>query len=235
MKIFFISFLVGIMASIPLFANADSTHFGTVRLQINDGAAQTYFARNATLYRNVALSYDKSLQIQSEDLREQYFYVQLTEGTHNVLHLILDATAPVLESGWAYSYDVYLDLGETLNDTVFYDGVDSLAFMFPNGEFTRGLRYAKNQTGQFYIRSKAERYGVAGLFHTGFEYPLTGQADAFDRISLSGTLQIPETHLRQGGPGGISRVSTRKNNLGRNLLLSAILTAVLAATVMLTK
>lgn len=234
MKIFFISFILGIMGSVHLFANADSTHFGTVSLQINDGAAQTYFARNATLYRNVALSYDKSLQIQSEDLRQQFFYVQLTEGTHYVLHLILDAAA-TLDSGLTYSYDVYFDLGNTLNESVSYDGVDSLAFVFPNGEFTRGMRYAKNQTGQFNIRSEANQYGVAGTFSTEFEYPLTIGANVFDRISLSGTLRIPEANLRQGGPGGISQVASRKSNLGRNLLLSAILTAVLAATVLLTK
>ena len=214
------------------FAQADAANFGKISIQFNDDTPQIYYAKNATLYRNVSVDYDTTLQVQGEKATQRYYYSQLSKGKHYVLHLILDAEQSVLGKGITPGYDVYFDLGDTLTDPLQITDVDSQVFFYKDGEFSMEKYYSRNQSGVFSLPSGEEGLGISGRFSTVFEFPSPNQPESFDRISFEGDLNIPGENLYRGREGGISRVSPQKGKVVRNLLIAAALAGVILISVL---
>jgi len=214
------------------FAQPDTTNFGKIAIQFNDDTPQVYYAKNATLYRNVSVDYDTTLQVQGEKATQRYYYSQLSKGNHYVLHLILDAEQSVLGKGIAPGYDVYLDLGDTLTDSLQFSDVDSQVFLYKNGEFSMEKNYSRNQSGVFNLPVEGEGLGIFGSFSTVFEYPSPNQPGVYDHVSFDGTLKIPGENLYRGREGGISQVSPQKGKVVRNLLIAAALAGVILISVL---
>ncbi len=232
-KLFFLLIFFVVLSNLSIcFAQQDTTNFGKIAVQFNDDTPQIYFAKKATLYRNVSIDYDTTLQIQGKNTTQRYYYSQFTKGRHYVIHLILDAEQSVLGKGISPGYDVYLDLGDTLLESLQFSDVDSQVFIYKDGEFSKEKKYSQNQSGTFNFPGEPSDEGISGSFATVFEYPSSNQSGGYDRISLNGNLKIPGENLYRGREGGISQVSPQKGKVVRNLLVAAALAGVILISVL---
>ncbi len=207
------------------------THFGEIALQVGDGPEQTYYARTVTLYREVSIVYDTTLQMQTDDHSQLFFYPQLHHGNHFVLHMMLSPLEKPGKEKETEFFDVYFDLGDTLPEVLQVEGVDSTVFFCRDGLFIARRMYSRDLKGTFQIR-RVPGMGeyVSGALDVQFQFPAPEDSLRMERIVLRGELSIPEANLRKGTVTGLTTTeAVQKRRFKRNLLVAAVLTVFIVA------
>lgn len=216
---------VAVLAALTLHAQDD---FGTVTVTLDDGTPVAHRVENATLYKDVDLSYDTTLFVRSDSVGDFYYYPQFNQGRRYVLHLILasgESGAGEPES----SFDVYFDLGDTLRQPLTLTGVDSAAYAFQGGLFSKSRQYSTGQEGTFDLAYDEAIGTVEGRFDTRFDFATDPGLAERHRVAMAGDLRIPESKVLVGKEGSLAPQEVRKDDFQRNIVIALITVAFVVA------
>jgi len=224
-----IIWLFNILFISVMLAQSEPDKFGNVAVQINDEPERAFDVESAVFYRNVTVNYDTTVYLKSKNLKSKnttnmLFSPQLSKGDSYVLHLILAAAEPS-QPGQTSSYDVYMNLGDTLWQQLEILDADSLTFIHPNGILTTDKFYSTGQTGQFNLVTSESGALISGTFQTEFDFPIPDRGQEYSHIKMRGNLNIPEGILREGQETAIAAVKDTKKNRTRNIIFAVLLSA----------
>lgn len=219
-----IIWLFNILFISAIMAQSEPDMFGSVMVQINDEPERTFYVESAVFYRNVTVNYDTTVYLKSQSTTNMLFSPQLSKGNNYVLHLILTAAEPP-QPDQTFSYDVYMNLGDTLWQQLEILDADSLTFIHPNGILTTDKLYSAGQTGQFNLVSSESGARISGTFQTEFDFPISDRGEEYSHIKMRGELDIPEGNLREGQETAIATVRDTKKNRTRNIVFAVLLSA----------
>lgn len=221
-----IFWLFNILFISAMLAQSESGEFGKVMVQINDEPERSFYVESAVFYRNVTVNYDTTVYLKSGNTTNMLFSPQLSKGNSYVLHLILTSVEPP-QPDQTSTYDVYMNLGDTLWQQLEILNADSLTFIHPNGILTTDKLYSTHQTGQFNLVTNESGALISGTFQTEFDFPLPDRSEEYSHISMKGELNIPEGNLREGQETAIAAVKDTSKNRTRNILFAVLLSAFL--------
>lgn len=207
-----------------LFAQPQPERFGEVYVQVNEEPETFYYAETVVLYRSVSVDYDTTVYIKSPTASEQLYSPQLSKGNNYVVHLILTA-ADTTARGRFSTYDVFINLGDTLWEQLEILDADSLTFIHPNGILTSDKFFSSHQTGKFDLVASQDGSRIGGNFHTEFDFPIPGMAIDTSHVKMRGQLNIPESSVRTGEETAITGAEKSKKNLTRNIAFAVLLSA----------
>lgn len=219
-----ILWLLNILFISAMLAQSEPGQFGTVMVQIDNEPERTFFVESAIFYRNVTVNYDTTVYLKSQSATEILFSPQLSKGNSYVLHLILTPAEPP-RPNQASSYDVYMNLGDTLWQQLEILDADSLTFINPNGVLTTDKLYSARQTGQFNLVTSENGARISGDFQTEFDFPVSGRGEEYSHVKMRGNLDIPEGNLREGQETAIASVKNTRKNRTRNIIFAVLLSA----------
>jgi len=219
-----ITWLFNILFISAMLAQSEPGQFGKVMVQINNEPERTFNVESAVFYRNVTVNYDTTVFLKSKSTTNMLFSPQLSKGDSYVLHLILTAAEPP-QPNQTSTYDVYMNLGDTLWQQLEILDADSLTFIHPNGILTTDKLYSTRQTGQFNLVTSENEARISGTFQTEFDFPISDRGEEYSHIKMRGELDIPEGNLREGQETAIAEVKNTKKNRTRNILFAVLLSA----------
>lgn len=219
-----IIWLFNILLISVMLAQSEPEKFGNVLVQINEEPERTFYVESAVFYRNVTVNYDTTVYLKSKSTTNMLFSPQLSRGNSYVLHLILTA-AERSQPDQTSSYDVYMNLGDTLWQQLEILDADSLTFIHPNGILTADKLYSASQAGQFNLVTSESGARISGTFQTEFDFPIPDRGEEYSHIKMRGELNIPEGNLREGQETAITAVKDTKKNRTRNILFAVLLSA----------
>jgi hypothetical protein len=221
-----IFWLFNILFISAMLAQSEPGEFGKVMVQINDEPERSFYVESAVFYRNVTVNYDTTVYLKSGNTTNMLFSPQLSRGNSYVLHLILTSVEPP-QPDQISTYDVYMNLGDTLWQQLEILNADSLTFIHPNGILTTDKLYSTHQTGQFNLVTNESGALISGTFQTEFDFPLPDRSEEYSHINMKGELNIPEGNLREGQETAIAAVKDTSKNRTRNILFAVLLSAFL--------
>lgn len=219
-----IIWLFNILFISAILAQSEPDTFGNVKVQINEEPERNFYVESAVFYRNVTVNYDTTVYLKSKGATNMLFSPQLSKGNSYVLHLILTAAEPS-QPGQTSSYDVYMNLGDTLWQQLEILDADSLTFIHPNGILTTDKIYSAGQTGQFNLVTSESGALISGTFQTEFDFPIPDRGEGYSHVKMQGELNIPEGILREGQETAIASVKDTKKNRTRNIVFAVLLSA----------
>ena len=208
-------------------AQSQPEHFGQVYVQLNEDPEAVYYAETAVLYRGVSVDYDTTVFVKSGSDSERLYSPQLSKGNSYIVHLILTAADTAASKTRFTTYDVFINLGDTLWEQLEILDADSLTFIHPNGILTSDKLYSSHQTGKFNLIAGQDGSNIGGSFQTEFDFPTPGMEIATSHIKMRGQLNIPESSVRTGEETGITDPGKSKKNRTRNILFAVLLSAFL--------
>lgn len=218
MRLFFLSLLLLIQFS--FLAQGSETSFGSIKMQIDSGEANTYDINSAVLYQNASVSFDTIVQIQNEMSDEILYYPQILEGKDNILRLILALN----EENF---YDVIFNLGDSLQDAVVYNAADSKVFLSYDGQLKTFAQRTRNMNGQVLIAEPdSKQKQISGELNVSFELPLDPESMRVSTINLDGKFDVYIGEFRTVSLATGTPLKEKKKKYVNNLIVAAMLVAV---------
>ncbi len=192
--------------------------FGKVDLTIDALPAQSLVINRALLYRNVNIHYDSTVIIQNSAGMEVLYYPQLEEGKENVLRLILDRKSDSVKD----FYDMYFNLGDSIPDSLYWNGAAGKIFLAHNGE-ARPLRpRSRDIRGSIEIVDGDHNRAVTGRLDLNFQMPVLADDTVASRVALKGAFDVPVGKFQETSIGTVSEKKGKSSTYKRNLYLAII-------------
>lgn len=206
-----------------LVANIPS--IGEMSLQIGDQKKINYPVRQSLIYRRVTLAYDTTAFVQSDSASMVLFSPQFNRGENNVLRIIfgnLDSQTPDF-------YDLMVILGDTLKDTISWEGDSALVFLSRNGLLQSHQTWSKNINGRVIFSSSRKKEIQSGEMQ--LEFTLQGMDGlAFENhFNLSGKFELLVGDYRDISLGQTDSALKEKERKRQNIYWALIISVFLIA------
>ncbi|HFE63986.1 hypothetical protein B1H10_04830 [candidate division KSB1 bacterium 4484_188] len=208
------------------FSKDQADYFGEVSLKINSGPANDFIIERALLYRQVSVRYDSTALLQGKKWHQVLYYPQIEEGEKNVLRLIFSDKKDTLET----FYDLFIDLGDSVPDSVHWENEQSKLYLAYNGTAQNIQPESKNISGDILIIKSKKSEAVSGKFDLSFAAPLFNGENNVHNFHITGTFDVPVGEYKTTS---LATEKTRKalkkkykNNIYLALVLSAFIIAI---------
>jgi hypothetical protein len=200
-----------ICKTIPLFLiafsllNATNRELGEVTITIDEIDEQLYNIQNALLYKNVSIEYDSTVLIQNYEGNQILVYPQLREGSNNVLRLII---GEIQEPNRNF-YDIFLNLGSYISDTIHWTNEYNKVFLSKNGRTLPIEARSININGSINFRELDKKNRFAGQIHLEFDFPLI-YSGTLNHIKINGSYDVLSGEYREISMASASNGNIRK-------------------------
>lgn len=199
-------------------------NFGNLAIKIDDKNSQDYPIQRALLYRQVNVGYDSTVLVQNKDSQAILYYPQLDSGNENVLRLIVGEITKQKTD----FFDIFINLGDTIPDTVFFKNDTGKILLARNGRLGFSQPLSKNINGTLQVKSEKEKM-VAGQLDLNFTLPDFLQVNQTTQINFKGSFEVAVGDYRELTLGTTSSDKDTEKKRKRNIYLAVIFSAFLIA------
>ncbi len=208
--------LIGIL---PL--QAEEISFGHFFISLDNHPSVQYHIREALLYRRVAIRYDTTAQIQNNRGMEHLMYPQLERGTGNILRFL------IFEVGTARNdqfFDLFIDLGDSLPDSLVWNGQQGGIFLAYNAMLRPDKAEARNVKGKIVFVKIDENKEVEGHLKVEFDTRNATLDDQEHHILIEGDFKVPMGEFRAASLASVAKDKELESKYRRNIYLAIIMT-----------
>lgn len=207
---------------------ANQEEFENVKIQIDNLEQMNYALERAIIYRNVSITYDSTILIQSSESSQILFIPQLGKGKGNILRIILGD----ITKREKLSYDVYFLLGDEIPDTLLWGDEDNKIYMCINSIANTYVLQSKKINGHIIFTRDNKGNVVKGEVGVKFEIVSSNEQERIRQFNLDGlfTLAVGD-YLDISLEKSISEMK-RKNVRYRNILIG-VFAAIFVVTIYL--
>jgi len=193
---------------------------GKVSIRFDEQEPTEYNITGALLYQNVSLNYDTTSQIQDDNGTLYLYYPQFKDGSSNVLRLIM-----ARPDNREHFYDLFINLGDSLQEEIQFNGADSLVFWGEDGRLVPMKIYSHQIQGSVQLDKAQVGLRVTGRLALEFNYGL----DSLTHISVNGNFDVPVGKFREASITTGAPDKEKKAHYRRNLYAAIIISAILIA------
>ncbi len=195
---------------------ADQEKFGNVKVQIDNLEQMNYALERAIIYRNVSMTYDSTVFIQSSESSQILFIPQLSEGKGNILRIILGD----IRKRERVSYDVYFLLGDEIPDTLLWDDEDNKIYLSINGTANTYVLQSKKINGQIIFTRNNKGNVFKGEVEVECEIVSSNGQERVKQFNLDGLFALVVSDYRDFSLEKSMSAMKKKNVRYRNILIS---------------
>jgi len=193
---------------------------GKVSIRFDEQEPGEYNITGALLYQSVSLNYDTTSQIQDERGALYLYYPQFKDGKSNVLRLIM-----ARPDNPEHFYDLFINLGDSLQEEIQFNGADSLVFWGEDGRLVPTKIYSHQIQGRVQLDKAKVGQRVTGKLALEFNFG----SDSLNHISVKGNFDVPVGKFRESSIATVAPDKEKKAHYRRNLYAAIIISAILIA------
>lgn len=202
--------------------------FGQMTVTLDDGSPQIFPIQEALLYRQVKLVFDSTAIVQNKKGDRIYFYPQLDKGSGDLLRLILGKLPTEKEKNNLF-FDLFIELGDSLPDSLVWRDADSGVVFLPNGILLPGGLSPGHINGIIRLTHIDENKEVSGNLNLSFDLPFSLPGRDIRHVKLTGDYKVPVGEYRSTSISTVTQKEEMKGRYRRNIYLAVIMTVFLLA------
>jgi hypothetical protein len=200
--------------------------FGEISIQIDQADSLTLDVQMALLYHNVKVDYDSTILIQSPENTEIMLYPQLDRGDQSVLRVIIgriDDENPTF-------FDVFMVLGDTVENSVEWSGDREKIYMTYNGILKSEMSLSEDINGAIIFDRDDDGKIRSGDLQLSLLIPLVEGTDKANRVRMKGSFDLAVGDYRELTLGknisDLEKEKKRRTNIYLAVVFSIFLIAI---------
>ncbi len=200
---------------------ASDISFGSFFLSIDNQPSVQYHIREALLYRRVAVRFDTTAQVQNKKGISHFLYPQLERGTGNILRFL------IFEVGSSKNhqfYDLFIDLGDSLPDSVVWRGAEDRIFLAHNAMLQPVSISTHNINGKIVFTHIDENKEVEGTLAVEFDSRAAIPEGQAHHIKMEGQFKVPMGEFRAASLASVTKEKEMEGKYRRNIYLAIVMT-----------
>ncbi|MFZ0391886.1 MAG: hypothetical protein WAN36_15600 [Calditrichia bacterium] len=198
--------------------------YGNIYLDIQGLPAGKLPIQRALLFQGVTISYDSTVLVQNPKGQRILYYPQMNEGSGNVLQLIIGEQTDSV----ANFYDVYVDLGDTLQKEIRWTNRSGSVFLAYNGLAQPFTPSSRNISGSISLDTQ-NKEAVAGTIDIRFQQKLLMEDASPRQIILKGDFDVPVGKYRESSIAAAETEKQKKNKYRNNIYLAVVISIFILA------